>query len=119
LGRYYQYYDPGYVGGYYGTYSGYAGQPYPTISGPQAALGVEFNQNLTGGAYITRVIPGSAAEQAGILPGDVIVSINGGSVASYQEVIALVGQSRPGDLLQIGILRAGQSMTAEAVLGTR
>jgi hypothetical protein len=112
IGRYYQYYDRAYTGT--GGYSGYAYETAPAA--PQAVLGVTFNSNLSGGAYITQVVAGSAAERAGIVPGDVIVAINGGPITSYQEVINFVLQSRPGDPIQIDVLRGGQRMTAEAVL---
>lgn len=113
LGRYYQYYDRSYTGGGY-NYPAYAYETEPSM--PQAALGVTFNPNLSGGAYITQVVPGGAAEQAGIQPGDVIVAINGGPVTSYLEVIDLVGQSRPGDPMQIELLRGGQRFVVNAIL---
>jgi hypothetical protein len=116
--RYYQYYDRSYYGGYSNAYPSYAyGEP-PVVAEP-AALGVTFNQNLSGGAYIAAVVPGSPADQAGLAPGDVIVAINGGSVNGYQEVLGLVGQSRIGDGMQIDFLRGGQQMKVDVVLGPR
>jgi hypothetical protein len=114
IGRYYQYYDRSYVGGSYPSYAyGYESAP----PAPQAVLGVTFDANLSGGAYITQVVAGSAAEQAGLVPGDVIVGIYGGPISSYQEVVSLVAQSRPGDAMQLEVLRGGQRFSAEAVLG--
>jgi hypothetical protein len=114
IGRYYQYYDRSYVGGSYPSYAyGYETAP----PAPQAVLGVTFDANLSGGAYITQVVAGSAAEQAGLVPGDVIVGVYGGPISSYQEVVSLVAQSRPGDVMQLEVLRGGQRFSAEAVLG--
>jgi hypothetical protein len=117
VGRYYQYYDRNYYGGYTSAYPSYGYAEQPVVE--QAALGVTFNQNLSGGAHVSQIVPGSPAEQAGLLPGDVFVAINGGPVTSHQEVIGLVAQSRVGDTLQIEFLRGGQRMTVNVVLGPR
>ncbi len=116
--RYYQYHDRNYYGGYSNAYPSYADAP-PLPPAEQAALGVTFNQSLSGGAYVATVLPASPAEQAGILPGDVIVAVNGGPIASYQEVIGLVAQSRVGDPMQIDFLRGGQRLTVNLTLGPR
>jgi S1-C subfamily serine protease len=47
------------------------------------------------------------------------MALNGGPITDFQEVIALVAQSRIGDTLQIEFLRDGQRMTTNAVLGPR
>jgi hypothetical protein len=116
--RYYQFYDRNYYGGGF-----YGSQPYAYVPAPlveeSAGLGVTFNQNLSGGAYVAELLAGSPAERAGLLPGDVIVTINGGAISSHQEVIALVAQSRIGDALQIEFLRGGQRMSTEVVLAAR
>jgi hypothetical protein len=118
VNRYYQYYDRSYYGGYSNAYPSYAyGEP-PVVAEP-AALGVTFNQNLSGGAYIATIVPGSPADQAGLAPGDVIVAVNGGAISTYQEVLGLVGQSRVGDGMQIDFLRGGQQMKVDVVLGSR
>jgi hypothetical protein len=115
--RYYQYYDRSYYGGYSSAYPSYDYPPLPPAE--QAALGVTFNEGLSGGAYVAAVVPGSPAERAGLLPGDVIVALNGGPITSYQEVIGLVAQSRVGDQMQIDFLRGGQRATVNLVLGPR
>lgn len=50
------------------------------------------------------------AEQAGLRSGDVIVAINGHSVAGYPEAIKLIGSSR-GDTVDITVERAGSQET--------
>jgi len=42
---------------------------------------------------IDRVSPGSAAESAGMIPGDVILSINGQAVASFEDIQPVVSSS--------------------------
>lgn len=116
LGRYYQYYDRSYTGSTYPSYA-YAYDSVPST--PQAVLGVTFDPNLSGGAYVNQVVAGGSAEQAGIQPGDVIVAVYGSPITNYAEVVDLVGQSRPGDTMQIEVLRGGQRFTLNAILAGR
>jgi S1-C subfamily serine protease len=67
--------------------------------GPTAFLGVGLQDTSTDtGAEITQIIPGGAADTAGLVSGDVITSLNGITISSSadirKEVLALVpGQS--------------------------
>jgi len=63
--------------------------------GPTAFLGVVL-QDAAGGAQILQVVPGSAAEAAGLVAGDVITSLAGTTVASEQDVRQLVLSLVPG-----------------------
>ncbi|TPX62352.1 hypothetical protein PhCBS80983_g00481 [Powellomyces hirtus] len=47
--------------------------------------------NTTGGVIVTSVFPGSPCDKAGIIPGDVIVAVNGSSVRSTREVFTRMG----------------------------
>jgi membrane-associated protease RseP (regulator of RpoE activity) len=60
------------------------------------------------------VTPGSAAEQAGLQPGDVIVGINREPVRSDRDVISMVRSMQPGERISIAFERVLQT---EAVLG--
>ena len=48
-------------------------------------------------AYVAQVIPGLALEQAGVMPHDVIVAINGSSNASPEAIRAVVRAAAPGE----------------------
>ncbi len=54
---------------------------------------------------ISEVAPGSAAERAGILPGDVVVAIGGRGVRAWTEMALVVDQS-PGVMLPVTVQRA-------------
>ena len=53
------------------------------------------------GAYITAVAPGGPAEQAGLRPGHTIVTVNGQSINTPQNLLDIVTRSSAGDYLQI------------------
>src|SRR5262249_7793661 len=53
--------------------------------GPTAFLGVVL-KNVSGGAQITQIVPGKAADTAGLVPGDVITSLNGATISSSSDV---------------------------------
>ena len=67
---------------------------------------------------IESVMPGSSAEQAGLLPGDVIVEVNGEPIGPFSELSRTLKQNYIGDPIRITFLRAGESVTIDAVLGS-
>jgi serine protease Do len=62
----------------------------------------------TRGALIVNVAPGSAAEKAGLEPGDVIRSFNGATINDSSELPPLVGALPPGSRAKLTILREGK-----------
>jgi serine protease Do len=62
----------------------------------------------TKGALIYQMLRNSSAYQAGILPGDVIVSFNGTPVEDPGHFSRLVSDSKIGNVAIIGIIREGQ-----------
>ena len=61
------------------------------------------------GVYVTMVYEGSAAEDAGIIAGDVITRIDGQSVKALEELQGLLEYYSGGDSLKVTLLRAGSS----------
>ena len=57
-------------------------------------------------ARVDSVVPGSAAEQAGFLPGDLMVSIDGGVIEAFSDVQRLVALSSE-DTLEVVVDRGG------------
>jgi membrane-associated protease RseP (regulator of RpoE activity) len=117
-------YGPYGYGGYgygpsYGGQYGY-GAPYTSAyPQPAAFLGVDLDPNYPSSAIVSRVHPGSAADRAGLQPGDVISSLNGQPVQSLGDLMRLVAQLQPGDSISIRFDRSSVPMTAQAVLGRR
>ena len=59
---------------------------------------------------------GSAAEKAGIQPGDIITKFNSQRVKSSEELIAALGKCEPGDKCTLTLLRDAESIVLEVVL---
>ena len=81
--------------------------------------GTEFANRM--GIVVNRVFPGGPAEQGGLQPQDIIMSIDGNAVESVNKTLDLVAQSEPGTVLTLEIKRGEQLMTLQvtvAALGT-
>ena len=68
------------------------------------------------GALVARVYPGSAAAAAGLLPGDVIQSINGQSVADRDSLRNQEGLLPVGRPVSLQVVRNGRSLVLSAAL---
>jgi putative serine protease PepD len=71
------------------------------------------------GASISEVRAGTPAADAGLENGDVVTEIDGTSVDSADELRRLIDAKRPGDQVELTLLRDGETRTLEATLGTR
>lgn len=71
------------------------------------------------GAVVTQVRAGSAAEAAGVRPGDVIVGFAGKPVHAPADLKSLEGLQSPGKGVAIDILREGQPLTISSALKAR
>ncbi len=96
--------------GYLGIASG--GEVDETMS---RALGLENAR----GFVIGEVVPDTPAENAGLMSGDVILSLNGKPVTSYRDFSLQIGNSSPGTEITLGIFRDGESMSVEVELAER
>jgi serine protease Do len=72
-----------------------------SITNVTAELQREQELAVSQGAYIRDVYAGSAAEEAGIQSGDVIVEVDGRPVRSASELQELIARHRPGDKVKI------------------
>jgi serine protease Do/serine protease DegQ len=76
----------------------------------------EMGLNIVRGAVVYDAAPGSAAEQAGLRPGDVITRLQNRPVANAGSVQATVGIARPGATLPVVYLRDGREATASLMV---
>ena len=82
---------------------------------PEAAE--TLGADIEGGAIITRVFPNSAAEEAGLEVGDIIVSVNDKKITTGSELRNTIGLLRSGDAVGIRYLRDNKSYSTTANLG--
>jgi len=89
-----------------------------TVSAPVAAE-MNLETNVLG-VYVSRGLEGGPSVDAGVRRGDIIVSIDGNEVRSFEDVISyLILQKSPGETVELGVLRNGRSRTIDVELATR
>lgn len=87
--------------------------------GPTAFLGVSVQTGNQGGALITGVVPGSAADQAGLVAGDVITSLDGNSVDTPTTLGGLMLHESPGASVPVVFVdQLGTEQTVTVTLGS-
>lgn len=92
--------------------------------GELGILGTELNSELAKamkvdaqrGAFVSQVVPKSAADKAGLKAGDVIVSLNGRPVSSFATLRAEISSLGVGSKINLGIIRDGKQSTVQAML---
>ncbi|SDD45350.1 S1C family serine protease [Auraticoccus monumenti] len=98
-----------------------AGEIVETGSSTDASLGVALagTDSATGstGATVQTVQPGSAAEAAGLQPGDVVTQVQGVPTGSADALIAAVRYWAPGTTVTLTYERDGETSTTDATLG--
>ncbi|ACT11348.1 MULTISPECIES: serine endoprotease DegQ [Pectobacterium] len=75
-----------------------------------------FNVDAQRGAFVSEVLPKSAAAKAGIKAGDVLTTLDGKPISSFAELRAKVGTTAPGKTVKIGLLRDGKPQEVSVVL---
>ncbi len=88
--------------------------------GGTAFLGVESTANsYSSGAEISAVVPGSAAEAAGLTAGDLILSVGGHTISSPDELSQVVLTQKPGASISAVYLdQAGATQTTNLTLAS-
>jgi serine protease Do len=75
-----------------------------------------FQMSNANGAVVTEVEPNSAGGKAGLRIGDVITKLNGQSVTDAGELQMEVGQKRPGETIQLEVMREGKTINVPVTL---
>lgn len=81
-----------------------------------ADLAKAFDIEAQQGAFVSEVLPNSAAEKAGLKAGDVIIAMNGQKITSFAEMRAKIATSGAGKEIELTYLRDGKSKTAKVTL---
>lgn len=69
------------------------------------------------GIYIVEVIDDSPADQAGLEPGDRVISIDNTEIAAQEDLGTIVQSHAAGDTISITVARGGQMVTLNVTLG--
>ena len=93
-----------------------------------AYVGVSLDPTVTGGAAIAKttssagaapIVPGSPAAKAGLQAGDVIIAVNGTSVASVNQFVATIANYAPGNTVTLTVNRGGETKSIKLTLGAQ
>jgi len=82
----------------------------------KAQLGVMIKDNDNNEVEIIEVVEESAAEEAGLLLGDIIRKVNDIKVKDFDHLLEILSEYAPSDKLRIGITRDGQKTYKDVVL---
>ena len=76
-----------------------------------------YSLDAIAGAYVSEVLPDGPADQAGIRPEDVIVTLEGEPISDNSELISRLARRQPGEEVDLGIVRDGRRIEMEVELG--
>jgi len=80
------------------------------------ALVKDKNLSVSEGTYVAEFSDKSAAKEAGLKVGDVITKIGEVTIKSNTDLLAHIGQQRPGDKVKVTVNRNGKTLTFEVQL---
>ena len=103
------------AGGTQGTPKTYLGVE---VADETSALQQQYGVVPSSGAFVVSVVPGSPAAGAGIQPADVIISFDGKTVTSAQELTNDVRASSAGHKARLVLYRGQQRQTVTVTLGS-
>ena len=81
-------------------------------------LQAQYNLVPSQGALVEQVVSGTPAQSAGIQPGDVVVSLDGNPVNSWDDLTIALRSHNPGDKVSLGVYRGNSQITIKVTLGT-
>ena len=78
-------------------------------------LGIEGKK----GAFVAHVFQNGPADKGGILPGDLVVSLDGKDVKSQDQLVRLVGDVPAGTTVAVGVIRGGKRVDLRVRIDAR
>ena len=97
---------------------GYLGVRMEPVRLGRAAPG-SIDQTQSSGLLINTLESGGPAERAGMLVGDILVSVDGETVEAPENVLERLEGERIGKPVRLGVIRGGTSIEVAAVVGER
>ena len=82
-------------------------------------LAQAYNLPDVSGALVVGVLRNGPADQAGILPGDILTSLNGKDLTDSSETLGQIAQMQPGQRAVAKLIRRGQERKVEVVIAKR
>ncbi|MEH6565728.1 MAG: trypsin-like peptidase domain-containing protein [Halopseudomonas sp.] len=82
-------------------------------------LAESFGLDISQGIVVASLYRNGPAWNAGLLPGDVILQIDGQPATSGRQAMNQVARAKPGERIKLDILRNGEEMSFRAEVGVR
>ena len=103
------------------NYGYVTGRPYLGVSTQDVTLrsrsGMWYYSDGTRCVLVEKVVAGSAAEQAGIQAGDLILKLEDKQITSGDDLSSAISAYKPGDKAMLTLQRDGKEMTVEVIFG--
>lgn len=80
-------------------------------------LGIQLGLTSDWQVEATSVVPSSAAAEAGVQAGDIILKMNDVDIKEVSDMFDFLAISEPGEAVEISLLRNGASITETVILG--
>jgi putative serine protease PepD len=84
-----------------------------------AYVGVELSGLSSGGAQIAQVQPGTPGAAAGLKAKDLVTAIDGKTVSTTDQFIAVISNYQPGQTVTLTLQRGGKTLNIKVKLGVR
>ena len=99
--------------------SGKVSRGYLGVQGGEVSsdLAIALGMDKPYGALVRSVVEGEAAESSGILPGDVIVEIDGKEIIYFKDLQHNIGRTRPETEVVAKIFREGKYINLDIIVG--
>ena len=97
--------------------TGFLGVETADLDAVAPAVLERFGIDLDAGAFVVDVSPGTAAAEAGIAEGDVVIAVAGEETPTSGDVRAAIREHKAGDEVTITVVRAGEEVELQATLG--
>ena len=78
-----------------------------------------FGLEVESGSIVETVEPGSAADEAGVRAGDIIVTLEDDRIESTLDLLGALRDYQPGDTVQLTVVRDGDELTLDVTLDER
>lgn len=77
------------------------------------------NLNVSNGVLVDSITANSAAGEAGVKSGDIIIAIDGIEVKTTPELMEKVGRKRPGEKVKVTLLRDDKELNYDVILNNK
>ncbi|MGD8631424.1 MAG: trypsin-like peptidase domain-containing protein [Gammaproteobacteria bacterium] len=82
-------------------------------------LAETFGSDSTSGVLIAGVLSDGPADRAGLLPGDIVTTINNVAINNATTAMKAISEQAPGSVIQLGGLREGKAFSLSAKVSER